>query len=137
MYAEVELNDEILSFINKFQEHTESFEEIRELVFTKERMNNSCGVPEIFNLTLQFQEIKKSAINKVLKQQKLNFPEGFVFERLIAKYSNDNPLSVEEHIKQIRLNCCNDRKSKRENNRKVSKLYSKFLTKLFTNNDLR
>lgn len=135
MYAKVELNDEILSFIKKFQNHTESFEEIRELVFTKERMNNSCSAPEIFNLTLQFQEIKRSAINKVLKQQKLNFPEGFIFERLISKYSNDNPLSVEEHIKQIRLNCCNDRKRKRENNRKVSKLYSKFLTKLFTNND--
>ena len=34
---------------------------------------------------------------------------------------------IEEHIKQIKLNSCNDRKSKRENERKVLKLYDRFI----------
>ena len=35
MWAEVELNDEILQFINKAKEHNETFDEIIELVFTQ------------------------------------------------------------------------------------------------------
>lgn len=132
MWATVELNDEILKFINIAKAHTETFEEIKDLVFTQERLKKDCSITEMFNLTLQFQEIKNSAINKVLKQQQLNFPEGFVIERLIAKYLNEDTLSVEEHIKQIKLSCCNDRKSKRENDRKVSKLYNKLLSTLFS-----
>jgi len=131
MFATVELNEEILTFIKYSQEHIETFDEIKELVFTQNRLNKDCSMTEMFNLSLQFQDIKKSAIRKVLNQEKLNFPEGFVIERLIAKYFNETTLSVEEHINQIKLNCCNDRKSKRENERKVAKLYSKFLTSLF------
>lgn len=130
MFATVELNEEILTFIKYSQEHKESFDEIKELVFTQKRLKDNYNITEMFNLSLQFQDIKKSAIKKVLNQEKLNFPEGFVMERLIAKYFNENTPSVEEHIKQIKLNCCNDRKSKRENERKISKLYNKLLNKL-------
>ncbi len=137
MYAEVELSEDILNLIDKFQNHNETFEEIKELVFTKERSDKIYNVTEIFNLTIQFQEIKRNAINKALKKEKLNFSEGIVFERLLSKYSNEDFLPVEEHIKQIKLNCCTDRKSKRENERKTSKLYNKFITKLFSKNNLK
>lgn len=131
MWAEVELNDEILQFINKAKEHNETFEEIIELVFTQERINKKTSAPEMFLLSLQFQEIKRNALDKILNKKRLNFPEGFVIERLMAKYTNQEYVPVEEHIKQIRLNCCNDRKSKRENERKVTKLYNKFILNLF------
>ena len=131
MWAEVELNDEILQFINKAKKHNETFEEIIELVFTQERINKTTSAPEMLLLSLQFQEIKRNALDKVLNKKRLNFPEGFVIERLMAKYMNQEYVPVEEHIKQIRLNCCNDRKSKRENERKVTKLYNKFILNLF------
>lgn len=131
MWATVELNDEILNFIKLTKEHTETFEEIKELVFTQKRLDKNCSMSEMFNLSLQFQDIKQSAIKKVLNQEKLNFPEGFVIERLMSKYFNEDTLPVEEHIKQIKLSCCNDRKSKRENERKVLKLYDKLINKLF------
>ena len=131
MWAEVELNDEILQFINKAKKHNETFEEIIELVFTQERINKTTSAPEMLLLSLQFQEIKRNAFDKILNKKRLNFPEGFVVERLIAKYTNQEYVPVEEHIKQIRLNCCNDRKSKRENERKVTKLYNKFILNLF------
>ena len=82
-------------------------------------------------LSLQFQEIKRNALDKILNKKRLNFPEGFVVERLMAKYTEQEYVPVEEHIKLIRLNCCNDRKSKRENDRKVTKLYNKFILNLF------
>ncbi|MBQ4584520.1 MAG: hypothetical protein IJA94_06500 [Bacilli bacterium] len=131
MWAEVELNDEILQFINKAKKHNETFEEIIELVFTQERINKTTSAPEMLLLSLQFQEIKRNALDKILNKKRLNFPEGFVIERLMAKYMNQEYVPVEEHIKQIRLNCCNDRKSKRENERKVTKLYNKFILNLF------
>ena len=130
MWAEVELNDEILQFINKAKEHNETFDEIIELVFTQERIKNKTSAPEMLLLSLQFQEIKRNAFDKILNKKRLNFREGFVIERLIAKYTNQEYVPVEEHIKQIKLNCCNDRKSKRENTRKVVKLYNKFLGSL-------
>lgn len=131
MWAEVELNDEILNFINQSKNHTETFDEIKELVFTQERLNRGCSMPEMMLLSIQFQEIKRNAFEKILNSKKLNFPEGFVVERLMAKYMDNDYISVEDHIKQIKLNCCNDRKSKRENERKVAKLYNKFLVSLF------
>ena len=131
MWAEVELNDEILQFINKAKEHNETFDEIIELVFTQKRINKKTSAPEMLLLSLQFQEIKRNALDKILNKKRLNFPEGFVIERLMAKYMNQEYVPVEEHIKQIRLNCCNDRKSKRENERKVTKLYNKFILNLF------
>lgn len=105
MYATIELNEEIISFLNSMKKHTESFEEIKELVFTKERLKKNYTVVEKFNLTLQFQEIKKSAINKALNNQKLNYPEGFLIERLIAKYFDEKMISVEDHCKLINSNC--------------------------------
>ena len=35
MYAKIELDDEFLKFINEIQNHIETFDEIKELVFTK------------------------------------------------------------------------------------------------------
>lgn len=133
MYAKVDLDDEMLDFINKIKNRVESFEEIQELVFTQERLNKNYNAIEMVNLSLQFQEIKRSAINKILNHQKLNFPEGFLIERLIAKYSDEDYISVEEHIEKIKLNCGNNRKSNRENNRKISKLYKNFINKLLEN----
>lgn len=131
LLAKVDLTDDIKEFINYSKNHTESFEEIRKLVFTKERLSKPCTASDIVNLSFQFQRIKDSAINKILHEEVLNFPEGLLIERLLAKYTNEEYIPVEEHIKQIKLNSCNDRKSKRENERKVSKLYDRFIHTLF------
>lgn len=136
MWAEVELTDDILTFINSSKEHIETYDEIKELVFTKERLNKKCSIPDMMLLSLQFQEIKRSAFDKVLNHKKLNFSEGVVVERLIAKYMKEEYIPFEDYIQQIKLNCCNDRKSKRENQRKVSKLYNKFLVNLFRKKSL-
>ena len=130
MYAKIELDDEFLKFINKIQNHIETFDEIKELVFTKKRLSKQCDAIEMFNLSLQFREIKRSAINKILNNEILNFPEGFLIERLLAKYNNDKYISVEEHFEQISKNCCTDRKSKRKNERNLQKLYNKFIDKI-------
>lgn len=131
MYAKVELDDEMLKIMNCIKNHSESFDEIKELVFTKERLEANYKIGDIFNFIFIFQEIKNSAINKVLNNQKLNFPEGFVIERLIAKYTKQELLSVEEHIEQIKTNCSNNRKEKRKNDKKITKMYYSFLKNFF------
>lgn len=131
MYAKVELDDEMLKIMNGIKNHSESFDEIKELVFTKERLGVNYKIGDIFNFIFIFQEIKNSAINKVLNNQKLNFPEGFVIERLIAKYTKQELLSVEEHIEQIKTNCSNNRKEKRKNDKKITKMYYSFLKNFF------
>lgn len=130
MYAKIELDNDVLEFINKIQNHTETFEEIQELVFTKKRLNQQCSAIEMVNLSLQFQEIKRSAISKILNQEKLNFPEGFLIERLVAKYNNEDYIPVEEHFEQISKNCSTDRNSKRKNERSLQKLYNNFIEKI-------
>lgn len=130
MWAKVELCDEIKEFIEYENSHNESFEEIRSLVFTKERLNTNYSFVEIMNLSIMFQNIKISAINKVLKKKELTFPEGFVIERLLAKYFDENYISVEDHFKQIQEKCSNNRQEKRKNERKFSKLYTKFVNNL-------
>lgn len=131
MYAKVELDDEMLKIMNCIKNRSESFDEIKELVFTKERLGVNYKIGDIFNFIFIFQEIKNSAINKVLNNQKLNFPEGFVIERLIAKYTKQELLSVEEHIEQIKTNCSNNRKEKRKNDKKITKMYYSFLKNFF------
>ncbi len=135
MWATVELTDDILQFINDTKDYNETYDEIKKLVFTQKRLDKECSMTEMFNLTLQFKEIKNSAIKKVLNKQKLNFPEGFLIERLLSKYSNEKLLTVEEHFKQINLNCSTDRKTRRENERKTTKLYNQLINKLFKKGD--
>lgn len=135
MWATVELTDDILQFINDTKDYNETYDEIKELVFTQKRLNKECSMAEMFNLALQFKEIKNSAIKKVLNKQELNFPEGFLIERLLSKYSNEKLLTVEEHFKQINLNCSTDRKTRRENERKTTKLYNQLINKLFKKGD--
>lgn len=130
MWAEVELNDSILEFINYEKNHNESFEEMKNLVFTKERLNTNYSMTEMLNLNIIFQKIKASALEKVLQNQKLDFSEGFVFERLLTKYENEEFISVEEHLKQIKQNCSVNREDKRKNNRKFKKLYEAFIKKV-------
>lgn len=48
-------------------------------------------------------------------------------ERLLAKYMKQEYVPVEEHIQNIKLSCSHNRKSKRENKRKLSKMYLKKL----------
>lgn len=133
MWAEVELNNEIQNFINQSKNHIETFDEIKELVFTRERLSKNCSTIEMFNLSLQFQKIKNSAFDKVLKHQKLNFPEGFVFERLLNKYFSEENISVEEHIQRIKLSCGTNRQEKRKAEKNIATLYNNFINKVFHN----
>ena len=59
MWAKVELNNEMVDIINHIKQHNESFEEIKSLFFTKERLSKDCTIAETINLTLIFKEIKK------------------------------------------------------------------------------
>lgn len=132
MWAKVEVDEEILNFIDYAKNHNETLDEMKELVFTKQRLNHNYSMTDLMNFNFIFQKIKCSALEKVLKNENLNFPEGFVFERLLAKYSNEEFLSVEDHMNQIKLSCGKDRKSKRENDRKFKKLYSNFIKNIFS-----
>lgn len=130
MWAEVELNDSILEFINYEKSHNESFEEMRNLVFTQKRLNTDYSVADMFNLNNMFQKIKASALEKVLNKQKLNYAEGFVFERLLMKYENKDLKSVEEHFQEINRNSYINRDDKRKKQKKCKKLYEAFIKKV-------
>ncbi len=130
MWAEVELNDSILEFINYEKSYNESFEEMRNLVFTQKRLNTDYSVADMFNLNNMFQKIKASALEKVLNKQKLDFSEGFVFERLLMKYENKELMSVEEHFQEINRNCYINREDKRKKQKKFKKLYEAFIKKV-------
>lgn len=132
MFAVVELDDEVRKFIDYAKNHNESFEEMKELVFTHDRLEQDYTMVELLNLSFIFQKIKGSALEKVLNNEQLNFSEGFVFERLIAKYENSELLTVEEHMNQIKKDCSSNRKEKRENEKKFNKLYKNFM-KMFSN----
>ena len=99
-------------------------------------MSKDCTIAETINLTLIFQEIKKSAIDKVLQNKELNFPEGFVIERLIAKHFNEKIPSVEEHFKQIKEECNYSKEKQEKKWTKICKIYNSFLDKLLIKNEL-
>lgn len=125
MWATIELNDEIINFLNIAKEHTETFEEIKKLVFTQERLKENYSITEQINLTLQFQSIKQSAIKKALNNQKLNYPEGFLIERLMAKYLDEETMvSVEEQCKIINSNCNISKKSNISLFKKLKRLFN-------------
>lgn len=136
MWAKVELNNEMVDIINHIKQHNESFEEIKSMFFTKKRLSKDCTIAETINLTLIFQEIKKSAIDKVLQNKELNFPEGFVIERLIAKHFNEKIPSVEEHFKQIKEECSYCKKRQEKKCKKICKIYNSFLDKLLLKSEL-
>lgn len=125
MWAKIELNDEIINFLNIAKEHTETFEEIKKLVFTQERLKENYNITEQINLTLQFQNIKQSAIKKALNNQKLNYPEGFLIERLMAKYlDEENMVSVEKQCKIINSNCNTSKKTRISLFQKLKRLFN-------------
>lgn len=132
MFAEVTLDEYVKQFIDYEKNHNETLEEMKELVFTKERLEKDYTMTELINLNFIFQKIKISALEKVLNKEQLNFPEGFVFERMLSKYENSEFLSVEAHMEQIKKSCSNNRKEKRENEKKLKKLYRN-LMQMFSN----
>ena len=132
MWAKIDLTDDVVKFVNEVQENNETFEEIRELVFTKERLNTNYSAIEILQLSMQFNDIKHSALHKIINNQPLNFSEGFLIERLMAKYMNEDYISVEEHVARIRNNCSNDKLAVDEQ-KKISKLSNNIFVKLFGN----
>lgn len=67
-----------------------------------------------------FQEIKASAFNKVLNGESLNFPEGVVFGRLLAKAQTKELISYEKHIEDIKSNCI---EVKSDNNRITNRIF--------------
>lgn len=131
MYAIIELDKEMIHFLMEAKNHDETFEEIKELVFTQKKKKQDYSLAESFNLLLKFHEIKNNAINKALAKQKLNFPEGFVIERLIYTKFKEEEMTVEEHIKKITLSCCNNRAEKRIKEKKFISLYKKFVNIFF------
>lgn len=105
MYAELELTEEIKEFINETKSYNETFEEIQELMFTSVMLSKEYSITEMLKATMQFQNIKRNAYYKVLHSQKMNYIEGMLIERLIAKYNGLELISVDEHLKLIQENC--------------------------------
>ena len=76
-------------------------------------------------------------INHIKQHNKeLNFPEGFVIERLIAKHFNEKIPSVEEHFKQIKEECSYSKEKQEKKWTKICKIYNSFLDKLLIKNEL-
>lgn len=130
MWAKVELDDSILEFINYEKHYNESLDEMKNLVFTKERLESKYSMTDMLNFNIIFQKIKGSALEKALNNQVLNFSEGFVFDRLLAKYKNEKIISVEDHLQYIKQNCEVNRESKRKNKNNLKKLYETFIKKV-------
>lgn len=101
MWATVEVDQEIIQFINNIQNYTETFEEIQEIAFSKNMINKKYTIVEKFNYTLMFQEIKKSAITKVMNKKRLNLPEGIIFERMLNKYTDGYLIPLDDYLKLI------------------------------------
>lgn len=112
MWAEVEPTKEIVEFINNTKDQTESFDIIKEISFSKDMKKKELSALEVFNYTMMFRKIKSTAYNKVINRQKLNFPEGLVFERLLLKYNNEELLSFEEYMTNIN-SCCEIKETKK------------------------
>lgn len=98
--ASIELNDNVLKFINYEKTHNENFLEIRNLFFTKEKKNKHYSIIEIFNLIVAYREVKNSAINKLLNNRPLTFLEGFLIDRLLMQYNNEY-IPIEIHLEKI------------------------------------
>lgn len=101
MWATVEVDHEIIQFIEYIQNCTETFEEIQEIAFSKNMINKKYTTVEKFNYTLMFQEIKNSAITKVVNKKRLNLPEGIIFERMLNKYTDGYLISLDDYLKII------------------------------------
>ncbi len=102
MYAEVELTDDVYNFINELEDHVESFFEIQELVFSDEMLKKKYTITDMIQYSMMFQKIKYSAFSKVKEKKKLNYPEGIVFERLMAKYTN-TLIPFNDYLKTIKI----------------------------------
>ncbi len=107
MFAKVELTDEIIKFIKNSETHNESFNEIKELIFTSDMLNLKYSVIEQMKIKIQFQEMKNNTFYKILHNKELNYIEGMLFERLVTKYNGLELMSIEEHLKLIK-ECCED-----------------------------
>lgn len=105
MFAKVELTKELNDFINQCKNHNESFEEIKELIFTSEMLKRNYSFVDQLNIKMQFQGMKNNTFFKVLNNKKLNYIEGMLLERLIDKHDNIELKSLEEHLKEIEM-CC-------------------------------
>ena len=101
MWATVEVDHEIIQFIEYIQNCTETFEEIQEIAFSKNMINKKYTTVEKFNYTLMFQKIKNSAITKVVNKKRLNLPEGIIFERMLNKYTDGYLISLDDYLKII------------------------------------
>ena len=64
-------------------------------------INKKYTTVEKFNYTLMFQEIKNSAITKVVNKKRLNLPEGIIFERMLNKYTDGYLISLDDYLKII------------------------------------
>lgn len=101
MWATVEVDQEIIDFINNIQNRTETFEDIQEIAFSQKMINQNYSVVEKFNYTLIFQQIKNSAITKVMNKKSLNLPEGIIFERMLNKYTDGYLIPLDDYLKNI------------------------------------
>lgn len=112
MYATVELTDEIIGYINAYKNKAETFDEIVELVFSKNMKKNTYTFSEQLNYIFTFNKIKSSAFSKALSHKKLNYPEGIVLDRLLSLYAGEEIISYDEYLKNIHENCNNSNSKK-------------------------
>lgn len=107
MFARVELTKELADFIKESKKHSESFEEIKELIFTTEMIKKNYSFVDQINIILQFQKMKNNTFYKTLNNKELNYIEGMLLERLIAKHNGLELPSFENHLEQVK-ECCEE-----------------------------
>lgn len=112
MYATIELTDEIVGLINTYKNKSETFDEIVELVFSKNMKKSTYTFSEQLNYIFTFNKIKSSAFSKALSHKKLNYPEGIVLDRLLSLYAGEEIISYDEYLKNIHGSCTNSNSKK-------------------------
>ncbi len=82
------MKEEIMNLLKIIEKHDESYEEIKELIFTdkmKEKKYNTNMQNQIVN---NFLKLKQSLIMSLKKDEDLTYMEAFILYRLIVKITN-------------------------------------------------
>lgn len=91
------IEEEMNAIIDELQSHEETYEEIKELIFTEEMLDTEYSIAEKSIIMANFKAIKKNALNNV---RKLAPAENLIFSRLVEKhYGLKRP--VEDTFREI------------------------------------
>lgn len=80
--------ENLVKVLNEIANHKENYDEIKELIFTKEMKQKSYNLSEINKITENFFKIKNKALVSVKNYVPLSCLEVFVFYSILFKMSD-------------------------------------------------